>query len=319
MASSRMPVVTVAAALMIAGCDLHSFVSGLREADVSAAGGMPVVLPYREGKGGVVILTGRVNGRTDVDFILDTGAPVTVLIDGSKTAALQLDTTGARPLGDPNDPATPVGVIQQGFALTFGDVSLTGVSAVVLSEKSMPCPERIEEVGFSGVIGADLFRRFVVEVNPAARRVTLHDPSIWRLPAGATAVPLAFHHGHAFVDAKVTLDSGEQIALPLHVDTGMARSLALVAGNPPAVEMPVTGEVRKGCYVGGLREARIGPPVTVSLAAMRFPVESPEYSARGTRPAVQDGGAIGSGVLSTQRYAVDYRGNRLVFLPADRA
>lgn len=306
----------IAAALALEGCDLHSMLFGFREPEVTARDGLPVELPYREGKGGIVILTGRVNGKTDVDFILDTGAPVTVLIDGKRTVALALDTTDARPLGNPNDPATPVGVIRHGFALAFGGVSLAGVSAVVLPEKSMACPDRFEEIGFAGVIGADLFRRFVVEVNPLQRRVILHDPGTWTLPADAIVVPIAFNHGHAFVDAMVTLGSGDEIALPLHLDTGMTHSLALVAGSHPALVMPTDGEVHKSCYVGGMREDRIGPPLTVSLSALRFPVAGPEYSVGGTRPAVQERGAIGSALLSTRRYVVDYRGKRLIFPPS---
>ena len=52
--------------------------------------------------------------------------------------------------------------------MAFGPVTLSQVTAVVVPQKSMPCREKFDEIGFGGVIGADLFRRFVVEIDPAA-------------------------------------------------------------------------------------------------------------------------------------------------------
>ena len=96
-------------ALALAGCDLHDALFGFRPPTISVAGTAPPEMTYREALGGLVILTARVNDTADVDFILDTGAPLTVLLDDRQTAALRLDTSGSKPLGDPKDPATPVG------------------------------------------------------------------------------------------------------------------------------------------------------------------------------------------------------------------
>jgi hypothetical protein len=302
----------VAGALALGGCGLHDAVMGFREPTLEVAGALPVELPYREARGGLVILTGRVNGKADVDFILDTGAPVTVLIDGPRTAALGLDSRGARPLGDPSNPATPVGVIQPGMHFTFAGVTLSGLTAVVIPQKTLPCQDRFEEVGFGGVIGADLFRKFVVEIDPASKRVRLHDPKSWRTPEGATVVPFTLRQGHPFVDTKVTLAGGEQVAGGMNLDIGMNGTLSLVAGSHPAIVMPVDGPMRKSCYVNGAREERVGKPLTLSLGGLRLPVESPIYSAF---PNAVDGGrsgSIGIGAFKGRRLTIDYPGNRVI-------
>ncbi len=222
-----------------------------------------------------MILTGRVNGKADVDFILDTGAPVSVLIDGPRTVALGLDTSKARPLGDPDHPATPVGVIGRDFHVAFGAIELAGLSAIVVPEKSMPCRERFDAIGFAGVIGADLFRRFVVEIDPVAKRVRFHEPGTWRAPDGASSLPVTFGRGHPFIDARLTLASGEEIATRMNVDIGMNRALTLVAGSHPAIAMPVDGAVRKSCYVNGTREERAGPAVAVDARQHDDPGREP--------------------------------------------
>lgn len=300
--------------LALAGCDLRYGLLGFPQPSVMVSAALPLELAYREAKGGLVVLTGRVNGRADVDFILDTGAPVSVLIDGSRTTGLGLDTRDARPLGDPDQPATPIGVIRGGFAFDFGGVALNDLTAVVVPQATMPCKERFEEIGFGGVIGADLFRRFVVEIDTAARRVRLHDPAQWRAPAQAPPVPLAFRGGHPFVEATVTLADGQEVATRMNVDTGMNRELTVTTGGHPALAMPADGKPRKSCLVNGTREERDGPPVTVTLGTATARAERPVYSAE---PNAADGGrhsTIGVGLFKGRRLVIDYPGSRLFIL-----
>ena len=301
----------LAAALLAAGCDLR-YAFGFPKPVAQVAGGTPVELDYREAKGGLVILRGRVNGKADVDFILDTGAPVTVLIDGANTAALGLDSSKARPLGDKDSPASPIGDIQPGFTLGFGALTLSGLTAVVIPQKTMPCQERFAEINFGGVIGEDLFRQFVVEIDPAMKRVRLHDPRTWAVPATATAIPLAFRSGHPYVETRVTLGDGRVVESRMNLDIGMNRALTLAAGSHPALVMPADGTPRKSCFVNGVREEREGAAVAVTLGGTRIPVAAPIYSAM---PNAVDGAltsTIGAGLFKDRRLFIDYPGNRLI-------
>ena len=307
-------VLAVLAAGMSSGCDVVALLGGFPKPTITTRSSLPVELAYRAGSDGLVILTGRVNGRVDVEFILDTGASVTVLIANAHTAPLGFDTSKARRLGPADDPASPTGVIERDLALTFGDVALTGLAAVVLPESTLACPERFREVGFEGVIGADLFRRFVVDVDPARQRVTLHEPATWTPPSGAAVVPIRLESGHAYIDATLVLSGGERVTLPLHVDTGMTTALALVGGSHPSLAMPTQGEATRSCFVSGRREVRRGLPVGVRLGTAAFDGVAPRFAEKRDVPSVQQAGAVGSGLLSTRRYVIDYPGKRLVVL-----
>jgi hypothetical protein len=302
----------LAVSLALAGCNLRYALLGFPEPRVVTATQGPLELAYREAKGGLVVLRGRVNGKADVDFILDTGAPVTVLLDGARTTALGLDSSRARPLGGSNDPAAPVGDIQDGFALDFGAISFSGLTAVVIPQRTLPCPERFDEIGFGGVIGADLFRRFVVEIDPEAKRVRMHDPGTWRAPEGAATVPLSFRNGHPFVQTRVALSDGRIVDIPMNVDTGMNRELTLVAGSHEALRMPADGPTRKSCFVNGVREEREGAPVTVHLAGVPMPVAKPVYSDSPNPVAGRSASTIGVGLFRERRVIIDYPGKRLL-------
>ena len=312
----RAPLSLLAAAgLLLAGCEARYALFGFPLPAPTLARPLPIELEYREAKGGLVVLRGRVNDHSDVDFILDTGAPVSVLIDGARTAGLGLDSSKARPLGDPSNPGTPTGDIQGGFHVAFGDLALSDLTAVVIPQKTMPCQDKFEEVGFGGVIGAALFRQFVVEVDAVGKRVRLHDPQSWKPPASATVVPLTFKSGHPFLETRITLANGQVIDAPMNLDIGMNRALTLAAGSHPAIVMPTGGTPRKSCYVNGIRDEREGGPAKLHLAGATFDVAAPIYSAH---PNAVDGNrtsTIGVGLFQERRIAIDYPGKRLVLLP----
>ena len=309
----RFTLLALAAAVALAACDLRYAVMGFPQPVPRLSGELPVELEYREAKGGLILLRGRVNGKADVEFVLDTGAPVSVLIDGERTAALGLDSSRARHLGDKDNPGTPVGDIQEGFDVAFGRLELTKLTAIVIPYRTLPCKERFDEIGFGGVIGADLFRQFVVEVDSRSRRIRLHDPVAWRPPEGAVALPITFRGGHPFVETQVKL-GGELIDTVMNVDTGMNRELTLAAGSHPAIAMPTEGKLRKSCYVNGINEEREGPPAVVVLRGAPFEVATPIYSAAANAVDGKKTSTLGVGLFRDRRLAIDYPGRRMVLM-----
>jgi hypothetical protein len=299
----HMPRLILLLVLLAAGCTFP-------RPTVTLEGAAPVELPFRVAADGLVLITGRVNARHDVEFILDTGAPVTVLIDNARTRGLNLDTTGARRLGG-DDPASPMGVIRGGYSIVFGRVAFTDLTAVVIPGASLPCPERFDAIGFGGVIGADLLRRFVVEIDWARRVARLHEPSAWSPPAGAHAVALTFDAGHPYVESTIRLPDGRAAPTRLHLDTGMNLGLALATGAGKPFVAPADGRERSTCFVNGRSVAIEGPPVTVELGPMRLAGVTPVYAPAAGASSTRQSGALGAAALSRQALVIDYPRSRI--------
>ena len=300
-------------ALLLAACDLRYALFGFPAPTYSVASGTPIELPYREG-GGLLVVEGTVNG-TRVDFVLDTGAPVTVLVNGPRLAPLALDTTKARKLGPADNPAVPVGIIQPGFTLAFAGLTLSELTAVVVEGASMPCRERFEAANFQGVIGADVMRRFIVEVDPAQRRVRLHEPARWTPAATIGTLPLEFSGGLPFTQAELR-DGSHAVPLRLLVDTGSNDTLSLIAGSRPELKLPPQAQPRESCYVAGTRKTWRGAPLDLAFGdalAAQVPTsyEDGDSVMRGERH-----GSVGIGLLKRYVFAIDYPGKRIVLLRA---
>jgi hypothetical protein len=289
-------------ALLLAAC-------AIPPPTITVSGSAPVELPFRVAADGLVILQGRVDGAAEVGFILDTGAPVTVLFDNAQTRALRLDTSGARRLGD--DPASPTGVIRGGHSIAFGRVSLDALTAVVIPGASLPCPERFDAMAVGGVIGADLFRRFVVEVDWSRRSVRLHEPAAWHPHASLRAVPITFESGHPYVQSVVHLPDGRAVPVRLHLDTGMNLGLSLATGGDSAFAPPTHGRTRQTCFVSARSTVGEGPPVALELGGVRIAPVVPVYAPAAGASANRQTGAIGGGALSRQPLVVDYPGRRI--------
>lgn len=323
------PLVATLSLTLLAGCVLPYALMGFTTPDVRATfDGAPIELTFREGPGGLVILKGKINGGGTYDFILDTGAPVSVLIDGPATRALNLDTSKSTKLGPADNPATPFGVITPGFTFDFGKVTVSNLTAVVIPSHTMPCPERMEEVNFQGVIGADLFKHFVVEIDHARGRVRLFDPKHWNAPeakAGVAVLPLTFRSGHIYTDLTVNLAHGTAptpapVPVHLHIDTGKSRALSLVVGSKPEIRMPEKGEAETACYVAGKTKKVKGEPVHLTMGQGQGPASleardvSVTYDEADSIELGARHGAIGIAFLKRYVTTFDYAGKRMVLV-----
>lgn len=308
--------VLVAALALLPGClvvDSMRFQQAREAARAVPAGPLPLELPMQDADG-LITFPGKVNGKADLLFALDTGAPVSVLLAGVETAPLGLDLSDAQKLGD--SPASPIGSFRFGFTLDFGPVALRDLPMIAVPIDTMPCRDRLEKLGVRGIVGADLLRHYVVEADFDAGRLRLHDPRAWAPPAGAAIVPLEFKDGHIYVRAGITLPDGRPVDGLFHVDSGKNTALLLRVGKDPAFVMPPPGgRVRHACYINGLEEQREGDPVALRAGGAAVSDVPSLYSPAGSLEMGGSIGTIGAGALRRWNVTIDYPGKRLVLMP----
>ena len=273
-----------------------------------ARGKRESVLPFRFVNNHIYV-DAKLNGRRFA-LLVDTGAAN--VITPTAMRALRLGSVGdaeVKGAGEFTERAAFTRIATVGL----GDVRLRNqLFAVVALEKL----GEVEGVPFHGILGYELFKRFVVRIDYAARTMTLTDVDAWAKRGGAgVAVPFVFNGTVPEVEGEIG-----GVAATFDVDTGSRASVglnspfvqkhALRARFKPSIDAvtgwglggPTRGTVAR---VNRVRLGSVGvPDVIVDMSLQRL------GALTNTAPA----GSIGSGLLQRFVATFDYSRQRIYLL-----
>ena len=267
-----------------------------------------------------VIVQVSIDGRPAEDFLLDTGASLSVL-----------DTDYAYGLGYHAEGQASAQGIAASASMRFlqlGSIALAtgGSPAATLRDfrvALLPWGEGSKVTMWrkmAGILGADFLSRFVVEIDYDARTLTLHDPKTFRYDGNGTAIPFELHGGIPIVEmtvdddctGKFMVDVGNSFQFMLH--GSLVRPCRLI-GKKRRREVDVRGGGVGGGFTAKmcrLDSVRIGPyswtePVAVLTLANRGGIGSEDVH-----------GNIGNTVLERFKCTFDYANRRLWLEPGRR-
>ena len=260
----------------------------------------------------LILVPVRINGFEPTSFILDTGASASVI-------SLALVKQFGLKIEGETDVSTSGGSIGAS-TLKNARVSLPGKELGQFNLLAIPLAGLEAGLGqpVGGILGAELFDRFVVDIDYGTRTIQLHDPTGYVYAGSAAPLPIAFEDHTPFITAVVVGSDGNSVKGILLVDTGANGSLTLNSAfvkRNRFVEtservIPITsGAILAGgarSYVGRLGELRMG---TVKLLQ---PIVNLSEDAAGDEASVTNAGFIGGEVLRRFKLITDYTRARII-------
>ncbi|MBP6014433.1 MAG: aspartyl protease family protein [Alphaproteobacteria bacterium] len=270
-----------------------------------------VVLPFRFVNNHVYADV-RLNGRV-FSLLIDTGAANVMTPEVAR--ALRLRSVGDARVwgaGETSERAEFTRVAR----VALGNVRLRDqLFAVVPLEKL----NDVEGVPFHGMIGYELFKRFVVRIDYEARKLTLTDPSIWNEQGAGVAVPFVFNGTVPEIEGDI-----DGVPAAFDIDTGSRASVGL---NSPFVQRHALRarfvpnvEAVTGWGIGGPTRASVARVKRLRLGSIAINDVIVDMS-RHTQGVMSHGapaGSVGSGLLKRFAMTFDYAGQRVFFLPHER-
>ena len=252
----------------------------------------------------------RVNGHGPYSFVVDTGASRSAFSDRL-----------ARELKLPRWPfhvkAQALGGWANLYALRGIRVEIGGVEYFPTPMTSLDLPD-FGQRPLDGLLGADLFRRFVVEMDFAAREIRLFNPQTWKPEPGYEALPLRFHHGVPLIPAQVGKGAGDKASGRFMIDSGYSGWLMLTESFIRSNQLfQVAGELvpeRGADAVGSLERARGRVP---SIALGPFELNQPiaHFECHPLLNPNGLAGTLGTGLLRRFQLVFDYRHRKLWLKP----
>jgi hypothetical protein len=165
-------------------------------------------------------------------FILDSGAPITVLASLELGQTLPLQIIGQAQIGGAGSGAATEVYVAGDVSMRVGPIDIAGASlAVGLGADALG--------GADGVIGGPIFENFAVEIDWVDQKLILHDPERWSPAADLSVLPLRpTRTGHLATTVQLSIAGEPPVAVELFLDTGAGHALSLEAGGLPELAAP---------------------------------------------------------------------------------
>lgn len=171
----------------------------------------------------LIVIPAKINDTLKVRLILDTGTR-SMLLYGKRFAGLQ-NLSANRQIkvsgwGSPDGVAAAVAYPNN---IQIGHVTGEALAIAVVPGRSLFA----EKPKIDGIIGYELFVKFVVEINYKTRMIHLFEKMPFRHTHGFTAVPLEINKAMPQVQSSIILSDKTRVDLRLLVDTGSSLGLTL--------------------------------------------------------------------------------------------
>ena len=282
-----------------------------------------VTIPF-ELHSNLIIIPVRVNDGEDLKFILDTGVRTAILTD-------QGFVDGIPEVGD--RVITLMGVGDQGeisayvssgvsFGLPEGVVA-NGNSILILKDDYLQLDSFLG-TRIHGILGYELFSRFVVEIDYMRQHIVLHRPDRFRPRRSFQKIPISIEDTKPYLTGAVLqLNDSTTLTTKLMVDTGASHSLMLNRESNVRITVPerhISGYLGRGLSGEIYGQMARVPRLTVGKYEMKDVTSSfPEANAFMEAVTERTGnqGNIGGSVLKRFRVIFDYA-NGALYLKKNR-
>jgi hypothetical protein len=263
-----------------------------------------------------IYLPVEVNGHKGFSMIVDTGAAMTGLSEVS-AQTLQLEHKGHARVGGNGSATLPISFAED-VTLQIGEATLEEKKVAVVPYYDL---EISEGRPVAGILGIELFRRYVVVVDYGTRTLALYEPKSFIYKGNGEVVSLEFGkgpmpifhasiyvNGHDPIIATLSVDSGTYSGLRLY--SPFVKKQHLLQPAPPILDS-------FGFGLGGEFPEKLGrvQALTIGTLNIQQPVTSFPEAQHGVTASDINDGTIGGAVLRQFKVTFDYSRNQMMLDP----
>ncbi|WP_422862140.1 aspartyl protease family protein [Flagellimonas sp. W118] len=186
----------------------------------------------------LMIVPVEINGA-ELTFVLDSGVSKPILFNLSDQDSIQINNVSEvtiKGLGD-GEPMKALRSIGNKFKL--GKAKNYDQDLYVILDKEINFSTSLG-IPVHGILGYDVFRDFIVEINYVTHHIKLHNPNLYKHNphSKSQTLPLFVERGKSYVEGIVLMKDEEDVKVKLLVDTGSSDALWLFHQPENGLEIP---------------------------------------------------------------------------------
>ncbi len=185
----------------------------------------------------LIVIPIVINDRLPLKFVLDTGVRTSILTEKAFARLIGLKFTKEYVIGGIGEDRYIKAYISNSVSLKLPGVSGNGHAILVLDEDYLELRNYLgAEV--SGVLGYELFSRFIVKIDYDRRILTLYTPSRFKKRRSWLTIPMTVEDTKPYVHGTAVYYDGKSVDLKLLVDTGASHGVIMYADSAEDITIP---------------------------------------------------------------------------------
>lgn len=282
-----------------------------------------VTIPF-ELQSNLIILPVRVNDGEELKFILDTGVRTAILTNGLYVEGVpQVNDRMITLMGAGNEGEVSA-YVSNGISFSLPEgIAADGNAMLVLKEDYLQLDSYLG-TRVHGILGYEVFSRFIVEIDYLHREVTLHRPEYFRPRRRYTRVPISVEDTKPYIDGvTLWINDSTSMKAKLMIDTGASHALMLNTASSDSIVVPepnLSGYLGRGLsgdifgYMARVSKMGIGD-FELEEVVSSFPEE--DAFLQNVRRRTGHHGNLGGSALKRFRVIFDYA-NEAIYLRKNR-
>jgi len=249
------------------------------------------------------------NNALPLKFILDTGVRTTILTDRTLSDLISINYDRKIPLVGVDGLKIVDAFVANNITLELPGVQGKGQSLLVLEEDFLQLKNYLG-VEVHGILGYELFRRFIVKINYDKKIITLYEPAFFKPNKRFSKIPITLEDTKPYLKLDVTQMNGKKISAKLLVDTGASHTILLNQDTHEDIEYPERKiESVLGRSIGGSVFGFLGRVKKIEVDKFQFEeviASFPEPQELDIYKKQDRNGTIGGGLLGRFVTVIDY-------------
>ena len=271
-----------------------------------------VTIPF-ELHSNLIVVPVIINNRIPMKFILDTGVRNAILTDKLYTDILNIGYIRKFTIKGIGGENLLNAYLASGIELTMPGIHGKGHTLLVLEEDLIELRNFLG-VEVHGMIGYEIFNRFIIEVNYTKKLLTLHDPTKYRVKKRYETLDMSIEDTKPFIKLNLTFEDSTEYTGKFLIDTGASHGLLLHPASNDSIKIPLkTIDAHIGRGLAGPVDGQIGRIKTLKFSEDKiledvistFPYPN-SYLDSLLAPKIFRNGSIGGGILSRFTVVFDY-------------